>query len=235
VAKDYAERGIEVCQEWMAFDAFLAYAKGTLGVPDLSDGTRWTLDRRNNDRGYEPGNIRWATYKQNIRNRRSSRWVEYLGEHMLLVELSERTQMPYRILSERICRSGWTAERAVAEPIERRRTATLSTDMAIAHDGRVQSLHAWSLELGFDAAKVRRRLVQGWDFTRAVSQPPDRTSGARSRARVVIVNGEPATLRDLAVASGVSESTLRYRIDSLGMSPKDAATPGHLKHATRPT
>ena len=66
--KHYGGRGITVCQEWVDnFEAFLAY------VGYAPEGNRISIDRINNEGDYEPGNVRWATPREQVMNRRNSK------------------------------------------------------------------------------------------------------------------------------------------------------------------
>jgi hypothetical protein len=105
---EYGGRGIAVCDWWLdSFDHFLADV-GHRPSPDHS------IERIDNNGDYEPGNVRWATKPEQMRNRRSARMVEYDGAQMSLAEAAERAGVPYKVAQERITRLGWSIERALS-------------------------------------------------------------------------------------------------------------------------
>jgi hypothetical protein len=68
--KDYGARGVVVCERWYDFRNFIT----DMGErPPGQNGKRsaYSLDRIDNDKGYEPGNVRWATRKEQATNRRA--------------------------------------------------------------------------------------------------------------------------------------------------------------------
>lgn len=105
--KDYGGRGIKVCDEWHLFENFLAY------MGERPQGM--TLDRIDNNKGYAPGNCRWATRHIQARNTRANRMVDFRGERITLVEFAEKIGMKHQTVSKRL-RNGWTTEQVATTP-----------------------------------------------------------------------------------------------------------------------
>lgn len=85
----YGARGITVCDEWRwDFPAFLAYI-GPRPSPKHS------IDRIDNDGNYEPGNVRWATSREQALNRSNSITVNLLGREMPLADAAIAAGVPY--------------------------------------------------------------------------------------------------------------------------------------------
>ena len=109
---NYGGRGIKVCDRWQRFENFYA---------DMGDrpSAQHTLDRRDNDRGYEPGNCEWRTYTQQNNNTRRSHRLTHNGETHTIAEWAAILGVPKQRLVNRITTYGWSAERALTEPAHR--------------------------------------------------------------------------------------------------------------------
>lgn len=103
----YGGRGISVCERWTTFAHFLA------DVGERPSGA--TLDRINNDIGYEPSNCRWSQHTVQMRNTRSNRMLTYNGETMCLSAWAMRYGMNRERLKQRLER-GWPLHKALTLP-----------------------------------------------------------------------------------------------------------------------
>lgn len=110
----YGGRGIAVCDEWLnSFPPFYEWAMANGYREDL------TLDRIDNDGNYEPSNCRWVDTKVQNNNTRRNHYITYNGETLTLAQWSERCGINKNTLQARICKYGWSVERALTENPEK--------------------------------------------------------------------------------------------------------------------
>jgi len=94
--KRYGGRGITVCTEWIeSFEKFYEH----VGDPPTE---AHTIDRMDNERGYEPGNVRWATRKEQSNNISSNTWIEYDGKRMTWAQWADHLGIKYNTLMTRV-------------------------------------------------------------------------------------------------------------------------------------
>lgn len=106
----YGGRGIRVCQRWLA--SFEAFLKDVGPRPSL----RHSLDRfPNNDGNYEPGNVRWATARQQCANMSTNRVIEWDGKKLTVQEWSRLTGIDATTIGWRLKR-GWGPPRIFSPP-----------------------------------------------------------------------------------------------------------------------
>ena len=108
----YGNRGITVCDEWRSdFSAFREWAIKNGYSDEL------TLDRVNNNEGYSPDNCRWATPKEQNRNRRDNRLLTLNGDTKPLAEWAEIAGMNIPTLHKRVVKLEWSLEKSLATPL----------------------------------------------------------------------------------------------------------------------
>lgn len=106
---DYGGRGIAVCERWKDFANFYA---------DMGQRPRgkYAIERKDNAGNYEPGNCRWATYKEQSRNKRNNRMIEAFGERLCMTDWAERTGLSVGTIWERL-KYGWSPEKVLTKPV----------------------------------------------------------------------------------------------------------------------
>lgn len=108
--RHYGGRGITICEEWNDYSLFREWAYQS-GYSD-----NLTLDRENNNLGYNPENCRWATPKEQANNRRSNH-ILTLGEESHNIEWwVNKTGLPRHVIDGRV-RRGWSDEKILTTPL----------------------------------------------------------------------------------------------------------------------
>ena len=97
--KNYGNRGIQVCKEWLNdYRNFEKWAKENGYKENL------TIDRINNDDDYKPSNCRWVTRKEQNRNKRNNIYITYNGEKTLLKDFAKEKNINYKSLHSKYLR-----------------------------------------------------------------------------------------------------------------------------------
>lgn len=105
--KHYGGRGIKVCQRWRSFRLFLK---------DMGERPAGMyLGRRDPNGDYEPGNCKWATRGELMRNKTTARLLTLNDVTKCLTEWAEDIGIDQASLSERLKR-GWPLEKALTTP-----------------------------------------------------------------------------------------------------------------------
>lgn len=110
---DYGGRGISVCPEWReSYVAFRDWATAN-GYQD-----NLTIERKENSLGYAPGNCRWATKAEQMRNTRRNNNFTAFGETKCITDWATdpRCSVSAMGLRHRMKTLGWTFERALTTP-----------------------------------------------------------------------------------------------------------------------
>ena len=106
----YGGRGITVCERWRT--SFINFFSDMGPRPSL----KYTLDRfPDNDGNYEPGNCRWATMKEQQRNRGNNHLITINGQTKCLNEWAEIVGL-HRTAIERRIKKGMNEIDAVMKP-----------------------------------------------------------------------------------------------------------------------
>jgi hypothetical protein len=155
--KDYGGRGITVCDEWLDNDGFQSFYDWSMenGYSD-----KLSIDRIDNNKGYNPDNCRWVDRNTQANNKRNNVIVEYKGEKYTITDLAKKVNMKRGTLYRRIITKGWSVEKAVETEVEN----------LIEYNGETHTISEWSKITGIYKETIRYRLKNGWSIEKALTQ-----------------------------------------------------------------
>lgn len=111
----YGGRGIKVCDAWSGREGFATFARdmGTRPSPTHS------IDRIDVNGNYEPGNCRWATNRDQCRNKRTTHILTHEGESLCVTDWAAKRGWKVEVIHTRL-RLGWSVEKTLSEPVKPR-------------------------------------------------------------------------------------------------------------------
>ena len=107
---EWGGRGITICNRWLDFNNFYA------DMGERPEGM--TLERKDNNGNYEPGNVKWATATEQQQNTRKNVIVEIEGETHTMNEWCRRLGIRSSTVSTRVKR-GMTHLEALTKEVRR--------------------------------------------------------------------------------------------------------------------
>ena len=150
--KHYGGKGITICDEWKNdYVKFKEWAMQN-GYDDTM-----SIDRINNNKGYEPSNCRFIYYRDQPKNRDCNHRVVVDGVEMNVSDVSRKYGIPISTVCYRANRG--------------RNILTAERKRSVEYQGRKQSLAKWSKELGIELHTIYERLERGWSVEESLKTP----------------------------------------------------------------
>ena len=101
---NYGGRGVDICPSWLKFSNFYA---------DMGNRPNGMfIERIKNNKGYEPGNCRWATMIEQANNKRNNHILRYKGETKTISQWAREKKIGKATIRDRIKR-GWNVKEAL--------------------------------------------------------------------------------------------------------------------------
>jgi hypothetical protein len=160
--KNYGGRGIEMCDDWLLdFKKFFDWA--------IANGWRkgLLLDRKDNNKGYNPDNCRYVTMRESNENRRNTLYAEYNGEKKLLKEWAIILGKDYGWLRKQIFVKNNPVSEVFGKEVKKHRS---NHDIQIGNKSK--TLTEWCACYDINLKAVWNRINNlGWDIKTALITP----------------------------------------------------------------
>ncbi len=145
--RHYGGRGISICKEWD--EDFVAFARDVGLPPD-----DYELDRANNNGNYEPGNVRWVSRSDNIKNTRRARMITIDGVTKNMSTWCDECGVSRPAMFRRLA-LGWTGRKLLTGPAEKAWADKLEIN------GVSMTIPDWAKKIGISDVGFRMRLDRG--------------------------------------------------------------------------
>lgn len=154
--KFYGARGIKVCQQWL--DSFSTFLSDVGRRPDSS----YSIERKKYNEDYKPGNVIWATDKEQANNKRSNVKLRFGNCEFTIAQWAEKLGFSKKIIDNRL-RYGWSIAECLLTP------SRGNTNPVWELNGVSKTRSMWAAELGIHPRCLQHRLNRGWTLSEVLT------------------------------------------------------------------
>lgn len=211
--KNYGGRGIKVCKRWHNYLNFLA----DMGERPVGK----SLDRTNNDKGYNPKNCRWATRKEQQRNKRDTVRLIIEGKEYVAADLADIAGKKVDTIIKR-ARRGLPYKEVIA--------MNKFIFNKYHKDGRANATHC---KYGHEYTPENTNITpQGWRGCRTCARLKTQRQRNQRKATKLIIEGKEYLAGDLAELANKKVSTIIVRAKK-GFTYAAVTTRGYAREQGR--
>lgn len=145
----YGGRGISICERWIIFENFLS----DMGLPPDDS---YSIERIDNNGNYCAENCRWATWKEQCRNRTTSKFITYKNETKTLAQWCDELKINYDLIQSRLS-LGMTFEQAITTKKRRIHKSRISFEK-ITFKGETKTLKEWCYLYNLSYESLRQEI-----------------------------------------------------------------------------
>lgn len=160
---DYGGRGITVCSEWK--EDFINFLHDMGECPS----NKHSIERIDNNKGYDKHNCKWATPQEQSRNTRRNVYITHEGITLTRKEWAAKTGLSETAIKYRL-KQGWTVGKTLTTPsIQAKARKNRKREHLVTYNGETLSLVQWSRITKINEHTIRYRLLKGWSVKRALT------------------------------------------------------------------
>lgn len=206
---DYGGRGIRVCDEWAAPDGYAAFIAHIGPRPSLGH----TLERKQSDGNYEPGNVEWVPRADQNRNKRNTRNVTFNGETKTETEWAKEFGIKPGMLWHRLHVMNMPFHEAVVAPSQKPRRK-------VEYQGKQVTIKQLAMLTGVSYERLRARIIRDGQSVEQAVAP------VREKAKTLMIeyNGRTLSVGEWSRITGLDDLTIRDRITKKEWSAARALT-----------
>ncbi|MFI5404945.1 MAG: hypothetical protein ACHQ1D_00380 [Nitrososphaerales archaeon] len=223
----YGGIGITICDRWLYGEKDKSGWECFIDDMGPRPSTNLSIDRIDNDGNYCPENCRWATAKEQQRNKKNNVLVTIENQTKCVAEWCEIYNLAPSTYQNRIVR-GWSEVEAIITPPEdQSENSSNYPKIYLEIDGEKKSLLEWSQISGVDKKTIRHRISKNWPAKEAVFKIPEPTNknpfndNGPNNTLKINIDGEIKSLKEWSRISGIDYKVVYARY-YMGWDIKDA-------------